>query len=612
MPRPLHRLWRLLAALALWAMACGAAGEVLELTQAQVVAVTAEGQRSEAVTLPYHWDRRHGGLPGSATFEIPFTWRGPPTRALSLYIPRIGNAYRLELNGVALQERGDLEAGDGDDYAKAPRLVDVPAAAVGEHNLLRVQIRADSGRRGGLGTVVIGPDNEVDPLYRADLVEQNGSSLAVMVLSLIVAATALALWLTQQDPRHKPGRRDPVYLFVCIAELAWALRVGNVLIDQPPLPWRPWSILMVAGLACWEAGMLAVCCEIARWTRHRWGRVLVMAWWLLPLAGAAAANLSWQGHSTRPLSLFYALCAVVVAPVALGLGRAALRRGASTELRLIALAILVNAAVGVRDLWLFRFEASYGQTTWLRYSGALFGLALGYIVILRFRLANAALRDLLGNLAAQVAEREADLRASYRRVEQLARQQERAAERSRILRDMHDGVGAHLSSAIRQLQSGRSDAGEVLATLRDALEQLKLSIDAMNLPPGDINALLAGLRYRLEPRFAASDIRLEWAVEELEPLPRLDAAAMRHLQFMVFEALSNVLQHARAHVLRIEAQRAGQGARLRIVDDGRGFAGEAAAGKGLRSMRERAAAIGADLALSSEPGCTVVEISLAA
>jgi signal transduction histidine kinase len=177
---------------------------------------------------------------------------------------------------------------------------------------------------------------------------------------------------------------------------------------------------------------------------------------------------------------------------------------------------------------------------------------------------------------------------------------------------MHDGVGSHLSSAIRQLQSGRSDAGEVLATLRDALEQLKLSIDAMNLPPGDINALLAGLRYRLEPRFAASDIRLEWAVEELDPLPRLDAAAMRHLQFMVFEALSNVLQHAGASVLRIEAERAGNGARLRIVDDGRGFAGEAAAGKGLRSMRERAAAIGAELTVSSAPGGTAVEISVAA
>jgi len=58
-------------------------------------------------------------------------------------------------------------------------------------------------------------------------------------------------------------------------------------------------------------------------------------------------------------------------------------------------------------------------------------------------------------------------------VEQLAREQERTAERTRILRDMHDGVGAHISTAIRQLESGRATAGEVLHTLRDSLDQLQ-------------------------------------------------------------------------------------------------------------------------------------------
>ncbi|MGH8849282.1 MAG: hypothetical protein ACREXQ_18835, partial [Polaromonas sp.] len=55
---------------------------------------------------------------------------------------------------------------------------------------------------------------------------------------------------------------------------------------------------------------------------------------------------------------------------------------------------------------------------------------------------------------------------------------------------------------------------------------------------GDVTALLANLRYRLEPRFAASDIELQWGVDLLEPVERLDAQAMRQLQFMVFEALS--------------------------------------------------------------------------
>ena len=589
-----------------------AAAQVLKLTEAQVESVTAQGTQRTAATLPYHWDRVHGGRPGAASFELRFSYASVPQLPMALYVSRIGNVYEIELNGVLLQEKGELDQPDSADYAKAPRYIDIPGYLLGESNVLRVRIRADTGRRGGLGPVTVGPADEIEGLYRDDFIAQNGVAIAVIVLSLVVATAALALWLTQKDPRRVDSGRDRLYLFVCIAELAWAVRLANLLIEQPPLAWRPWSALMVVAFAAWAAGMMSCCCELAGWTRRRAGQLTVAGAWLLPVLAVLAAEWSWRGASTTPVTVFYATAAVVLCTLALFLCRAALQPGAAVELRIMALAILVNVLVGLRDLVLYRFDGAYGQTTiWLRYSSALFGLTLGYIVIVRFRSANAALRELLGSLAAQVGAKEEELRRSYDQLEQLARQQERAAERSRILRDMHDGVGAHLSAAIRQLQSGRGERGEVLATLRDALEQLKLSIDAMNLPPGDINALLAGLRYRLEPRFAASDLRLKWEVDEIDPIPRLDPAAMRQLQFMVFEALSNVLQHARARVLRIEAHREGAGATVRIVDDGCGFDVQAGARKGLQAMRDRAAAIGAQLRLQSRPGETVVQIALA-
>ena len=93
---------------------------------------------------------------------------------------------------------------------------------------------------------------------------------------------------------------------------------------------------------------------------------------------------------------------------------------------------------------------------------------------------------------------------------------------------------------------------------------------------------------------------------------------MRQLQYMLFEALSNVLQHAQARVLRIEARAllepvpgGAQPVVVRVVDDGQGFDVSQPARKGLASMRERAQAIGATLRISSEAGRTVVEIRLA-
>jgi len=269
---------------------------------------------------------------------------------------------------------------------------------------------------------------------------------------------------------------------------------------------------------------------------------------------------------------------------------------------------LINVLAGLRDLYVFRINPTYAENTLIRYFATLFGLTLGYITIARFRTVSAQARDLLATLGERVTHKESELAESYRKLEILAREQERMAERARILRDMHDGVGSHISSAIRQLQSGRASNEEVLLTLRDSLDQLKLSIDAINLPPGDVTALLANLRYRLEPRFAASDIELQWGVDLLAPMQRLDAQAMRHLQFMVFEALSNVLQHAHASVLRIEAVMTTQGMQLRIVDNGCGFDVTAPLRKGLQSMRERAQAIGATLSLHSAPGRTVLKI----
>lgn len=223
----------------------------------------------------------------------------------------------------------------------------------------------------------------------------------------------------------------------------------------------------------------------------------------------------------------------------------------------------------------------------------------------------AQFQELMADLLARVQQKELALQQNHALTVQLMRGQERASERARILRDMHDGVGSHISLAIRQLESGHASHAEVLQTLRDSLDQLKLSIDAMNLPPGDITALLANLRYRLEPRFKAVDIELQWEVDLLPALVRLDDRAMRNLQFMVFEALSNVLQHARASVLRIELRATpGGGAQLRVIDNGCGFEPGRVKGRGLSSLHERAALINAGLVVVSGPGHTMVDIVL--
>lgn len=147
-------------------------------------------------------------------------------------------------------------------------------------------------------------------------------------------------------------------------------------------------------------------------------------------------------------------------------------------------------------------------------------------------------------------------------------------------------------------------AEEVAATLRESLDHLKLSIDAMNLPRGDINGLLASLRYRLQRRIAQAGLTIEWQVDELPQWHRGTDQSMRHLQFLLLEAISNALQHARASTLTLSARSDGESIEISVRDDGCG--GVVEASNGLQSMRERARAIGADLSVeNAEPGTRV-------
>jgi hypothetical protein len=601
-----------LVAMVLWCCAAAQATEVRELTVARSAVVAGGSERVAPIHLPYHWDRENRGLAGQAEFELEFEGSSIETEPHGLYIPRIGNRAEIWLNGTLLAVLGNVAERNTSDFQKSPQYIAVPPGMLTAHNVLRVRISADIGRRAGLSTIFAGPASRVYPLYREHSVREVFASLVIVVFGLLVAALALVLWLTQTDIQPDGRRaRDHLYLTAAAAELSWALRVGDVAIEHPPLAWPAWGVVVTAAFAGWICCVGLFCHHVAGWHQRpsmRWFRAGLAALFLASIA-ASAVSLTrgqpiWLTAWLGAANLFFICYAAFYLVTAL--------RHRNHFQQLVAWAGIANVVIGVRDWLTIRISGSYAESTWIRYSSVLFGLTLGYIVISRFREARAQARDLMSTLQHRVREREAELAASYSELEKLAREQERARERANIMRDLHDGVGAHISSAIRQLQTGRADQAVVLQTLSESLDQLKLSVDAMNTPPGDIGALLASLRYRLEPRFASSDLDLQWRVDPLEPVHRLDAVGMRHVQYMIFEALSNVLQHAQASTLSIHATQNGAGTLLRVMDDGKGFDAAQPPRKGLRSMRERAAAIGAALSIHSTPGCTVIEVLLPA
>ncbi|MGJ7615294.1 MULTISPECIES: sensor histidine kinase [unclassified Variovorax] len=193
---------------------------------------------------------------------------------------------------------------------------------------------------------------------------------------------------------------------------------------------------------------------------------------------------------------------------------------------------------------------------------------------------------------------------SLRRVAQGRQWRAVMAERRRIANDLHDGVGSRLVAllASQDPKAARSDG--LSMALQACLLELQMTVDDLDdQTHATVLERLGHLRYRLRPAFERMGITLDWniAPDALECTVRPDTATQ--VCRVVQEALSNALRHSRATrvELRVSPQDRARSLVLEVRDNGRGLDTPAGApgslGKGLRSMRSRADAIGGELAV---------------
>lgn len=72
------------------------------------------------------------------------------------------------------------------------------------------------------------------------------------------------------------------------------------------------------------------------------------------------------------------------------------------------------------------------------------------------------------------------------------------------------------------VEQGALNTQQVAAVLREAIDDLRLTIDSLEPIDDDVLTLLATLRYRLGRRLEAAGLRLEWRVTDTPPLPWLN------------------------------------------------------------------------------------------
>ena len=180
-----------------------------------------------------------------------------------------------------------------------------------------------------------------------------------------------------------------------------------------------------------------------------------------------------------------------------------------------------------------------------------------------------------------------------------------AVDRRRIERDLHDGVQQRLVSLAMDLGRAKEKLDTDPARAKDlvigAHEAAKLAIvELRDLARGIHPAVLSdrGLDAALSALAAGSPVPVDVSVEvAVRPPASTEATAY----FVVAEALTNAMKHAKASKIDVAVRRSGDRLTVQVRDDGVGGA-TFVEGSGLTGLRDRVRALDGEIRVLSPAG----------
>ncbi len=575
---------------ALLAMAPGS--EHRRLSQA-LFSLSPGDEARTAVNLPHTWRDACSDCV-MAWYEFSIAPPQGPRQPMAIYLPGVGQNAALYFNGEFLGQAGDFQ-GRGGRHLTDPLLFPVaPSLWRVDDNLMFVLLRAEPAQRGFLPSPWLGPQDSLATLHTVqNLLRQ--AVVRFLGLACLVLGLVLALIWAKRPAEHAYG-------WLSLATVSWAIAQLSITVTAPafePAIWEP--LLNVAATAA-PIALLGFVAHVMQLDTGRWRRG---AWLMLALT-AGVATFDPGGYTERVMG-------VVVHGLYLLAGIMLMFDGWRGETGLRRCLLLPGSALvalALQDFPIVSALPAFHYSPALAVAVPLLLVAFTWILLGRF-IRSLEMAELLNiDLDRLVREKTSALEAQFERVQALEREKVIISERERLMRDMHDGIGGHLVSTLAMLEKSGQQESPVATAVKVALDDLRLMIDSLDPVEGDLTVVLAMFRDRVEPRLRAANIRLQWQVEDLPELAYLGPSSVLSILRILQECVTNVLKHAQASDLVIEARAEDETVSIRVTDNGRGFdTSSQGAGRGLKNLRHRAQELGGELRIdSAHSGTTTILI----
>ncbi|MDM0050490.1 sensor histidine kinase [Variovorax sp. J22R115] len=530
--------------------------------------------------LPDVWHRSHPKLDGTVWYRIRFVLDELPAQATALFVPTVAVTGQFIFNGSVLNPQARfLQPGGpiGSQMTNQSHLMPLPLGLfrTGENELL-VRVQGNPVAGGRLSVIRMGPYAE---LHNAWLVREIPQRVIPQALLTLMLATLVFAFIISWRQRRFENWR-----FVLVTAL-WTALLVVYLFPEMPLTECGYLLLLSFLINSFTWALLDLLWRVSRST-WRWFPRVLRATALLTLAGLLMVAL---------VPGYIVALSVISLPFVV--------------LRLVATAMLWQWALKERSWRAFALAGA--ELIWFLGFVQFLGLVAGILPRDPFMLTPSDSLPMFCVLLFFFVERFVQDR------EQAAREKQAAIgeERERLLIDMHDGLGAQLTTALRLAQRRDGDRQVLVHNIEDALQDLRSIVDSLDVAGNDLLVLLGNLRARLTPRMDALQIQLHWRVEPIPPIDGLTPQGALAVLRVVQEALNNAVRHASASAITISAAPVGRQVLVEVADNGAGLDANVPSGsgrgRGLAGMRKRADRLGGTLSVGpGADGGTRVSLSL--
>lgn len=542
------------------------------------------GAKSKQVTLPHSWARDIPIGPAEGEYKMTLTVPSEADGPQFLLIPLTRLDTQVELNGHKLDIlRANAWASPLVNAANLARLPD-GTMHVGENTLsIRLQ-RKDGFRPGYLSTIYVGDGAHILSNYqlRAFLADQ----LRIIILALPAMLTigVAGLYLIR--------RHDRIY--------GWFFLLGTGgllvnLVDLGPFHLFPDPVRAILTIALTNFTSMTV-----------FGTALATAGrprprWLLPFAfvcPAIAFTALFMSHRFMPLGAFVGLVTLMWLFAAIMVLVRDFRSTRNVEHAILAASLALLIWYGLVDIATISGIHDRGFLL-LPYPQALLITAVAFILFRRLAISMNGLDTANETLRAKIDEREAELAEAHAQERALTAGMAREQERQRLMRDLHDGLSGHIVSIIALAE--RQEESDIEQAAREALDDLRLVIQSLDIGSEEIPVILAYFRERITPQLRRLGIRFDWSMERMPAITGVSPSHALSLLRILQEAVTNAVKHGPARRIAITGEPTDKGTAVIMVDnDGRDMLNHNN-GNGLRNMRQRAASLGGNLMIAPRP-----------